>query len=320
MTRNRLLLGSGEGERPPSLATGSSAEVLRRLELTISRRLDGLLQGEYLGLVPGHGWEPGETRPYQEGDDVRRIDWNVTARTQQVHIRQTVADRELESWILADLSPSLAFGTADCEKRDLVIAAVAAVGFLTEKAGNRVGGLVLAGREMETIPARSGRRHLQAMLHRAVTAPTEDGSGATDLGAAVDRLGRVARRRGLAVVISDFLSGDDWERPLRTLGARHDVLAVEVVDPRELELPRVGMLELVDPETGQRVEIQSNSARLRRRYSEAALEQRLRVARSIRAARADHLLLRTDSDWLGDLVAFVALRRNRGERVARAGS
>lgn len=320
MTRNRLLLGSSGHDRPSSPVADSSAEVLRRLELTISRRLDGLLQGEYLGLVPGHGWEPGETRPYQEGDDVRRIDWNVTARTRQVHIRQTVADRELESWILVDLSPSLAFGTADCEKRDLAIAAVAAVGFLTEKAGNRVGGLLLSGGGMETVPARSGRRHLQAMLHRAITAPGEDGSGPTDLGAAVHRLGRVARRRGLAVVISDFLSGDDWERPLRALGARHDVLAIEVVDPRELDLPRVGVLDLVDPETGRRVEVQSSSPRLRRRYAEAAREQRLHVARSIRAARADHLVLRTDSDWLLDLVSFVALRRTRGEHVARAGS
>ena len=152
---------TSQSHRPPSIATGPSSEVLRRLELTVTRRLDGLLQGDYRGLVPGHGTEAGETRPYAPGDDVRRIDWNVTARTVEPHIRQTIADRELETWVLADFSASLAFGTADCEKRDLALAAIAAVGFLTRSArGNRIGAVVLEGEKTDDHAGPHGSRPL----------------------------------------------------------------------------------------------------------------------------------------------------------------
>lgn len=283
----------------------------------MTRRLDGMLQGDYRGLVPGHGTELGEAREYQWGDDVRRIDWNVTARTNDVHIRETIADRELECWVLADLSPSLDFGTADCEKRDLAVAAVAAVGFLTARMGNRIGGLVLGADGLVTVPARTGRVHLQALLQRLVTTPRVDGGGATELGPAVHRLAALTGRRGLAVVVSDFLSPSGWERPLQRLAVRHDVLAVEVVDPRELELPDVGLLEVVDPETGERREVQTSSRRVRKRYAEAAQEQRGRIADAIRRAGADHLVLRTDRDWLLDLVRFVSLRRRRIESLPK---
>lgn len=317
MRRNRDLLERRRENRPPSVAESSSAEVLRRLELTVTRRLDGMLQGEHRGLVPGHGSEPGETREYEPGDDVRRIDWNVTARTGDVHIRNTVADRELETWVLADLSPSLDFGTAHCEKRDLAVAAVAAVGFLTARSGNRIGGLTLTRSGQRIRPARTGRRHLRALLHELVTAPVGDGGGPTELGEAVHRVSKLARRRGLVVVVSDFLARDGWVGPLRALGARHEVLAVEVVDPRELQLPDVGVLDLVDPETGQRLEIQTRNRRTRARFEEAARAQRARIGRDIRSAGADHLVLRTDRDWLVDLVRFVNLRKRHAERAPR---
>ncbi|MCU0271341.1 MAG: DUF58 domain-containing protein, partial [Acidimicrobiales bacterium] len=147
---------------PPAIGELAAAEVLRRLELTVTRRLDGLLQGDYRGLVPGHGWELGEAREYQAGDDVRHIDWNVTARTNVPHVRDTIADRELETWVLTDCSASLGFGTAACEKRDLAVAAVAAVGFLTSRTGNRIGAITLEGGRAHTVPARAGRVHLQA--------------------------------------------------------------------------------------------------------------------------------------------------------------
>ena len=216
-------------------------EVLRRLELTITRKLDGLLQGDYRGLVPGHGSDPGETRPYQPGDDTRRIDWNVTARMQVPHVRETIADRELETWLLIDQSASLDFGTADCEKRDLVLNAAGAVGFLTSRNGNRLGAVLLQpGAAPVIIPARTGRVHLQAVLHRVITAPRVDGGGPTNLAAGIERLGATMRRRGLAVVISDWLDPTPWQMPLRRLGVRHDVLAVEVLDPRELALATSG--------------------------------------------------------------------------------
>jgi len=314
---NAALRLSTQAERPPSIATGPSSEVLRRLELTVTRRLDGLLQGDYRGLVPGHGSEPGETRPYAAGDDVRRIDWNVTARTQEPYIRVSIADRELETWIVADFSASLAFGTADCEKRDLALAAMSAVGFLTQRTGNRIGAVILEGERAVTLPARSGRANLQALLHRALMAAKQDHPGASDLEGALRRLATASKRRGLVVVVSDFLAGGEWERALRVLSARHEVLAVEVRDPREMELPNVGLLTLVDPETGAVREVQTGNVKTRQRYAEAALAQRADIARRIRSAGADHLVLRTDHDWLLDLVRFVALRRERLDSLTR---
>jgi uncharacterized protein (DUF58 family) len=302
---------------PPSLATGPAADVLRRLELLITRRLDGILQGDHRGLVPGHGSELGETREYQPGDDVRRMDWNVTARMQTPHIRETIADRELETWVVADLSASLGFGTANCEKRDLVVASVAAVGFLTQRTGNRIGAMVLEGDRAATVPARTGRINLQALLHQVTRAARGEHAGVTDLAGALRRLQGTARKRGLITVVSDFLAPDGWQLPLRGLATRHEVLAVEVVDPRELELPNVGYIELYDPETGDTRELNTASPHVREVFAAEAAAQRARLAQDIRSAGADHLVLRTDSDWLLDLVRFVAWRRERIDALAR---
>ncbi|MEY2404954.1 MAG: hypothetical protein QOD38_2505 [Acidimicrobiaceae bacterium] len=292
-------------------------EVLRRLELTITHKLDGLLQGDYRGLVPGHGSDLGETRLYQPGDDTRRIDWNVTARMQQPYVRETIADRELETWLLIDQSASLDFGTADCEKRDLVLNAAGAVGFLTSRNGNRLGAVLLRpGAEPVIVPARTGRTHLQSVLHRVITAPRVDGGGPTNLATGIERLGATMRRRGLAVVISDWLDPTPWQMPLRRLSVRHDVLAVEVLDPRELALADVGVLELVDPETGRVYEVQTSDTGLRERFAAAAADQRATIAREMRGAGADHLVLRTDADWLLELVRFVVSRRRNRQSVA----
>jgi uncharacterized protein (DUF58 family) len=300
---------------PPAIAWSpakaeSTHEILRRLELTITRKLDGLLQGDYRGLVPGHGSELGETREYQPGDDTRRIDWNVTARMQVAHVRETIADRELETWMLVDQSASLDFGTADCEKRDLAVNGAAAIGFLTARSGNRLGAILLRpGEAPLVVPARSGRPHLQALLHNVVTAPRKEGAGPTDLAAGLNRLGSTMRRRGLAVVISDWLDPTDWAMPLRRLAVRHDVLAIEVVDPREMTLADVGMLHVVDPETGSTREIQTSDARLRDRYAAAAQQQRDEISATIQSAGGHHLVMRTDEDWMRALVRFVMLRR-----------
>jgi uncharacterized protein (DUF58 family) len=295
----------------------AARETLRRLELAITRRLDGLLQGDYRGLVPGHGSEPGEARPYVPGDDVRRIDWNVTARTQAPHVRVTIADRELETWVLVDQSPSLDFGTARMEKRDLALAATAAIGFLTAKVGNRLGVVIVDGHSITQLPARQGRAHLMGVLHRVQHAPRRDTvaarDGRADLAAGVRRLAGPGHRRGLAVVVSDLLGPSTWESELRRLSVLHDSLVVEILDPRELDLPDVGLLTLVDPESGQVREVNTRDRKLRQRYADAAREQRAENARRVREAGADHLVLRTDSDWLLDIVRFVALRRKRLE-------
>ena len=307
----------GVSNRPPSVAIGPTAEVLRRLELSVTRRLDGMLQGDYRGLVPGHGSELGETRQYRAGDDVRRIDWNVTARMLDPHVRETIADRELETWALVDLTASLGFGTADCEKRDLAVAAVAALGFLTQRTGNRMGAVTIEGDRMDTIPARTGRTNLQALLHRVVKAAQHPAEGSADLALGLRRMGSTMQRRGLAVVVSDFLSPPGWELPLRGLAGRHETLAIEIIDPRELELPDLGVIDLVDPESGQVFEVQTSDRDVRERFAAAAAEQRAQVAAAIRRAGADHLVLRTDRDWLLDLVRFVAWRRERIDALAR---
>jgi uncharacterized protein (DUF58 family) len=297
---------------PPRLVDSGAEALLRRLDVAVTRRLDGMLHGDHQGLLPGPGTEPGEARAYQAGDDVRRMDWSVTARTNEPHVRTSIADRELETWVVVDLSASLDFGTARCEKRDLAIAAVAAIGYLTARVGNRVGAVLVAADGVHRVPARPGRSHLQALLHRTATAPRREGGGATDRAAALAETARLAQHRGMVVVVSDFLGVPGWAKPLRALGARHDVLAVEVVDPRELQLPDVGVLSVVDPETGDVLEVQTSDGALRRRYAEAAADQRRRIGHAVRAAGADHLVLRTDGDWLLDFVRFVDRRRRRG--------
>ncbi|OJF10101.1 DUF58 domain-containing protein [Couchioplanes caeruleus] len=327
----------------PTAGPGSArAEaVLSRLQLLVTRKLDGLLQGDYAGLLPGPGSEAGESREYRPGDDVRRMDWPVTARTTLPHVRRTVADRELETWMAIDLSASLDFGTARCLKSDLVLAAATAMAHLTVRGGNRIGAVVGTGSgqvaaepgggglgwlrrkrppaavptpaPVVRLPARPGRKEAQGLL-RAI-ARTEIRPGRTDLGELIDMLNRPPRRRGVAVVVSDFLAPvEGWARPVRKLAVRHDVLAIEVVDPRELELPDVGVLTLADPETGALHEVQTADPALRARYAEAAGQQRGEIARALRAAGAAHLRLRTDTDWLLDMVRFVAAQRHARTR------
>ena len=293
-----------------------SADVLRRLEIDVNRRLDGILHGDHRGLVPGHGSEPGEAREYQAGDDVRRIDWNVTARMNDPHIRESVADRELETWIVADRSASLDFGTATWEKRDLVLAAAAGVGFLTSRGGNRIGAIVSGSDGVVTVPARQGRKHLLSVLHQIQGAARADAAPPMDLAGILKRAASVSRRRSLVVVISDWLDEpESWRHALATLGVRHEVLCVEVVDPRELTLPKVGVLTLIDTETGRTREIDTNNKGLRERYAAAAADQRAAIHLAIAGTGAHHLRLRTDSDWLLDLARHVASTKRRQANV-----
>jgi uncharacterized protein (DUF58 family) len=303
-----------ELDRPhwaPPILQGERMEAgLRLLEIEVRRRLDGLLQGNHLGLVPGPGSEPGEARPYQPGDDVRRMDWAVTARTTMPHIRETVADRELETWVAADLSASLDFGTAACEKRDLVVAAVAAVAHLTSGGGNRIGAVISTGERTVRMPARGGLAQARGLVRAVAQTPRAPEGTRGDLADALEQLRRPPRRRGLAVVISDFLGPTEWQRPLRALSARHDLIAIEVLDPRDIDLPDIGTVVLADPETGRQREVHV-SAVLRKEFEAAAAEHRAEVAAGIRRAGAGHLVLRTDSDWIADTVRFVVARKRR---------
>jgi uncharacterized protein (DUF58 family) len=293
----------------PALDVASAEPLLRRLELTVRNKLDGLLQGNYLGLVPGPGSEAGDSRQYFPGDDVRRMDWPVTARTMVPHVRQTIADRELETWLVVDLSPSLHFGTVRSEKRELVLAAITALVHLTVRGGNRVGAVVSTGDTTLRIPARGGTAHARHLIRSIAQTPRAEDGQRGDLAAMLEQLRRPPRKRGLVAVVSDFLGEPDWERPLRGLSGRHQLLAVEILDPLELELPAAGLMTFVDPESGDQIEVQTSSAEVRQKYAAAAAEQRANIATMLRHAGAGHLQLRTDRDWLTDVVKFVIARR-----------
>lgn len=305
---------SGSVHAPPSFQSGGLSDpklsaALKTLELTVRRRLDGVLHGDHQGLIPGPGSDPGDARMYQPGDDVRQMDWSVTARTTHAHVRQTIADRELETWLVVDLSASLDFGTAACQKRDLVVAAAAAVTHLTSGGGNRIGAVVANGEQLIRIPARTGRIHAQTMLRKIATTPHARDGVRGDLAGAIEALRRPQRKRGLAVVISDFLGDIDWERSLRAISGRHDLLGVEVLDPRDLSLPDMGDVVLHDPETGRTREF-SVTPTLRADYERAAQRHREQVESALRGCGAPVMELRTDRDWIADVVRFVSTRRH----------
>lgn len=319
------MTGAKRSDRLGELAPERS---LRRLELAVTRRLDGLLHGEHMGMLPGPGSDLAEARLYQPGeDDVRHMDWAVTARTTVPHVRDLIADHELEVWALADLSPSMDFGTAAMEKRDLVVAALAAIGFLTTRLGDRVGAYIAHGGGLRRWPARTGRTAMYALLQALLDAPrAEPGGPGMPLAEALTSLARSQFKRGLRVVISDFLdqerTGDGdlaWERPMRRLTARHQVIAVEIIDPRELDLPDIGPVMMTDPETGDVREI-ILSKRVRERYAAAAAAQRARTREAIRGCGAAHLVLRTDRDWISDVARFALQQRRVAGRAHPQGS
>ncbi len=305
-------------------------QALRQLELQIVRRLEGFLHGEHLGLLPGPGSELAEARTYIPGeDDVRRIDWAVTARTTIPHVRDVIADRELETWVLVDLSPSMHFGTAAMEKRDLAVAAVATMGLLTFRVGDRFGGYVLRRGQLRRWPTRSGRLALFALLRSLLREPIDDrGSGETvSLADAIRSVARAQRKRGLRVVVSDFIDFADaagdadrppaWERSMRELAARNQVIAVEIIDPRELDIPNVGTILVEDAETGQVRELNTGDRKVRERYAVATRLQRERTARALRRAGVAHLVLRTDRDWVADTARFALKHRRVAARLHR---
>ncbi len=311
-TRSRRPAGVQPIPRRSRLTSPSTAPV-DRLRLTVMHRLDGLLSGDYGGLFPGHGTEMGEARPYVPGDDPRHIDWAVTARNHEPHVRDMIADHELDVWLVLDTSSSLAFGTAWTTKHEVAWSAAGAFALLASKAGNRVGAVTTTVDPGKTrplmFPARGGAAHTAAVLAGLRTEPADGQQG--DLGRAMEMVGRTAKRRGMVVVISDFLGTTEWESGLRLIAARHDVVAIQVVDPRELSIPDVGLVSLIDPETGRRRLLDTSDIRTRQKYADLATRRRSDLATSFKRAGADHFELRTDRDWVLDFVRFVSNRKAR---------
>jgi uncharacterized protein (DUF58 family) len=283
--------------------------LLRALDITIGRRMEGLLAGDYRSSLFGDGTELAQVRPYIPGDDVRRIDWNVTARTGEPHVRVQLAERVLVTWLVLDTSASMEFGTADRRKADVAEGTAIAIGHVATRRGNRLGVVTFGGLEPRAIPARQGRMGLVGLLTGLRREPGDARVGATSLGEAISRTGSIARQRSLVVMVSDFRGPRDWRRPLLELAGRHDVLALELQDPREQELSNVGALWLVDPETGQLLRVDTRSRRLRERFAAAAAAERTDVARELASVGVRHLVLSTSGDWLRSLAVF--LRRKR---------
>ena len=299
---------------PPSTPSrpgpGPMAEgLLRALEISIGRRVEGLLAGDFRSSSLGPGSELAMVRPYVPGDDVRRIDWNVTARTGEPHVRVDLAERVLVTWLLLDTSPSMQFGTADRRKIDVAEGVAIAIGHMATRRGNRLGVVAHGGGLSEVLPPRQGRRGLIGLL---TALRDEAGSALSGPGSLAEGLAKVAaaaRQKSLVVLVSDFRGERDWRGRLLELAGTHDVVAVEVRDPREEELPNVGPLWLVDPETGRQLRVDTRSRRLRERFATAAAAERAEVQAAIVSTGARHVVLSTSGDWLRPLVAY--LRRSR---------
>jgi uncharacterized protein (DUF58 family) len=286
--------------------------LLRALQLDVGRRIEGLLAGEFRSSRHGEGTELAQVRPYQPGDDVRLLEWNVTARMGIPHVRVNLAERVLVTWLLLDVSPSMRFGTAERRKCDVAAGVALAIGHVATRRGNRLGVLTFGGREEKTLPPAQGRHGLLGLLTALQEEPELEGGGATSVGSALERAGAIARQRGLVVVVSDFRGPLDWRPALLRLLPRHDVLALEIRDRRELELPDVGEVWLVDPETGRQVRVDTRSAALRERFAAAAADERSGVARVLSALGVPHAVLATEGDWLRELALFL-----RGRSRAR---
>ncbi len=280
--------------------------LLRALDLSVGRRMEGLLAGDYRSALHGDGTELVQVRPYSPGDDVRRIDWNVTARTGEPHVRVHLAERVLVTWLLLDTSPSMQFGTADRRKADVAEGVAIAVGHVATRRGNRLGLVTFGDARPRATPPRQGRLGLIGLLAALREEPGGNGRvGATALGEALARTGALARQRAVVVVVSDFRGPLDWRRPLLELAGRHEIVAVEIRDPAEQELPNAGALWLVDPETGSQVRVDTRSAKLRARFAAAAAAERDAVARTVASAGARHVVLTTSGDWLRSLAVFL---------------
>jgi uncharacterized protein (DUF58 family) len=284
--------------------------LLRALDIQVGRKMEGLLAGDYRSAVLGTGTELAQVRPYQPGDDVRRIDWNVTARTGEPHVRVHLAERVLVTWLVLDTSLSMEFGTADRRKADVAEGVALAIGHLATRRGNRLGVLTFGGEHSVTLPPRQGRVGLLGLL-RALRAEGASKHDSASLADALRRTAAVAQQRALVVVVSDFRGPLTWRRELLQLAGGHDVLAVEIRDPREQELPDAGELWLVDPETGRQLRVDTGDRRLRARFAAAAAEERSGLARMLSALGVRHAVLSTQGDWLRQLAVFLRKAQRR---------
>ena len=295
-------------------------ELMRRARWPVLRRLGFHPGGDERSSFRGAGIEYTDVREYQAGDDPRTIEWNITARSDRPFVRESMPDRGLDAWMLIDVTRSLDWGTARCLKRDVAVEFLAVVGQLLTARGNRVGALLFDETVRDIIPPSSGRSSLLQLIARAQRAARESSEGPTDLGRVLKEAGRLIRRPSMLIVISDFMTPQGWQQPMRSLGVRHEVVAVWVSDPREREIPDVGVVTFEDPESGRQLLVDTADARLRSRFQAAAEAQRQSIRAELRICRVDLAELNTDRELVPQLVSFIKQRetlRTRRPAVTR---
>jgi uncharacterized protein (DUF58 family) len=303
-----------EVRAPRRIANAES--ILKLLDWHVVRRLDGLLQGDYRSIFFGQGLDLAEVREYQPEDDVRYMDWNVTARMGEPYVRQYLEDREITAWLLLDLSGSVDFGTTELRKRDIVLDFAGVIARLLTRHGNRVGAMVFSGGVDEVVPAKGGQVQALRVIHQLVRPERKTTPGATNLEQIFDQAGKAFRRRSLIFVVSDFISAPGWERALTRLARRHEVVAVWVRDPREEEIPDIGPVVLQDAETGEQVYVETQNRKFRERFRALVDQRREHIERTFARNGIDVLPLSTEGDMARDLGRFAMLRRQTRQRQA----
>jgi uncharacterized protein (DUF58 family) len=300
---------------PPLQRAADAESLLKRLDWHVVRRLDGILQGDYRSLFAGHGFDLAEVREYQPEDDIRYMDWNVTARMGEPFVRQYIEDREITAWLLLDLSPSVDFGTANSRKSDLVIDFAGVIARLLTRHGNKVGAMMFSSAVDEVVPARGGQQQTLRIIHQLVRPDRPDARGVTDLQTTLDRAGQTLQRRSLVFIVSDFIADDGWDGPLARMAQRHEVLAVWVSDPREEDIPAIGPLFLEDAETGQQVYVDTRDPAFQKRFRELVIERRQKIERTFARHGIDSLRLSTDGSLVQEIARFAHLRKESKRRA-----
>lgn len=285
--------------------------ILQRLDWQVIRRLDGLLQGDYRSLFYGFGVDFADLREYQPDDDIRYIDWNVTARMDTPYVRTYVEDREITAWFLLDLSPSIDFGPVQNLKRQVLIDFVTTMARLMTRHGNRVGAIFYGGKIEKTIPARGGRLHVLRLINDLLKQPPLPQAPFTDLTPLLEGGNRAIKQRSMIFLISDFISAPGWERSLSLLNHRHEVMAVRLWDPREMDIPDVGIIVMEDAETGEQLYVDTHDRHFRARFAEAARQREAELQQTFKRAGLDLLSLSTEEDLVRAIVRFATLRKQR---------
>ncbi len=294
-----------------STSARTPERILHRLDWQVIRRLDGYLQGDYRSLFRGSGVDFADLREYQPQDDIRYIDWNVSARMDTPYVREYMEDREIIAWFLLDLSPSVDFGALDNQKRNVLIDFVGTLSRLLTRHGNRVGAIMFGSGVQHKVPAKSGRLHVLRLLNDLIKQPHLNHAPMTDLSALINGGLHTIKKRSLIFVISDFISTPGWERSLSLLRQRHEVIAIRLWDPREINLPDVGHVILEDSETGEQIYVDTHDKNFRKRFAEAARKREAELSEAFKRAGVDVLPLSTEADLIHAIASFVMLRRQR---------